>query len=84
MPYGHTTRKEQEKIDKYKDLAAEVAHLHKVNEEVVPIVVGSLGVVTKDLIHGLSKVSVGDVVRGSQASALIGTTAILRKVLRTQ
>ena len=57
--------------------------MHKMCVVVVSIISCSLGVVTKDLIRWLSKVSVGDVVGGLQTSALIGRTAILRKVLRT-
>ena len=55
--------------------------MHKVSVEVVPIVVGALGVVTKDLTRWLKKIGVGDVVGGLQTSAVIGTAAILRKVL---
>ena len=84
VPYDpNVARKEKEKLDKYKDLAAEVARMHKVNVEVVPIVVGALGVVSKELIRWLNKLGVGDVVGGLQTSAIIGTAAILRKVLRT-
>ena len=82
VPYDpNVVSKEKEKIDKYKDLAAEVARMHKVSVEVVPIIVGSLGVVTKDLTRWLDRIGVGDVVGGLQTSALIGTAAILRKVL---
>ena len=84
VPYDpNAARKEKEKVEKYKDLAAEVARMHKVSVEVVPIVVGALGVVTKDLTRWLKKIGVGDVVGGLQTSAIIGTAAILRKVLRT-
>ena len=84
VPYDpNVVSKEKEKIDRYKDLAAEVARMHNVKVEVVPIVVGSLGVVTKDLTRWLGRVGVGDVVGGLQTSAIIGTAAILRKVLYT-
>ena len=82
VPYDpNVVSKEKEKINKYKKLAAEVARMHKVSVEVVPIIVGSLGVVTKDLTRWLDRIGVGDVVGGLQTSALIGTAAILRKVL---
>ena len=71
----------KEKVEKYKDLAAEVARMHKVSVKVVSIVVGALGVVTKDLTRWLKEIGVGDVVGGLQTSAVIGTAAILRKVL---
>ena len=75
--------KEEEKVTKYKDLAAEVCRMNSVKVEVVPIVVGALGVVTKHLIGWLKKIGVGDVVGALQTSAIIGTSAILRKVLAT-
>ena len=84
VPYdANVAKKEKEKIDKYRDLAAELARMHNVNVEVVPIVVGPFGVVTKDLPRWLKLVGVGDIVGGLQTSAIIGTAAILRKVLRT-
>ena len=82
VPYDpNVASKEEEKIDKYKDLAAEVARMHKVSVEVVPIVVGSLGVVTKDLTSWLDRIKVGDVVGGLQTSALIGTEGALLREL---
>ena len=48
---------------------------------VVPIVVGSLGVVSGRLAGYLKKLGIGDVVGGLQTAAIIGTAAILRKVL---
>ena len=77
----NVAKKEEEKISKYKDLAAEVSRMHTVKVEVVPIVVGALGVVSKDLLGWLKKLGVGDVVGGLQTAAVIGTGAILRKVL---
>ena len=75
--------KEEEKVAKYKDLAAEVCRMHSVKVEVVPIVVGALGMVSKNLIGWLKKIGVDDVVGALQTSAIIGTSAILRKVLTT-
>ena len=74
-------KKEEEKIGKYRELAAELCRMHKVVVEVVPIVVGALGVVTNKLVGWLKKFGVGDVIGGLQTSAIIGTAAILRKVL---
>ena len=58
--------KEQEKIGRYKDLAAEVCRMNTVKVEVVPIVVGALGVVTKDLVGWLKKIGCS---RGSAFSS---------------
>ena len=82
VPYDlNVAKTEEEKISKYKDLAAEVARMNAVRVEVVPIVVGALGVVSKDLLSWLKVLRVGDVVGGLQTAAVIGTAAILRKVL---
>ena len=75
--------KEEEKVAKYKDLAAEVSRMHTVKVEVVPIVVGTLGMVSKNLLGWLKRIGVDDVVGALQTSAIIGTSAILRKVLAT-
>ena len=78
---ANVAKKEEEKIGKYKDLAAEVARMNTVKVVVVPIVVGALGVVSKDLLGWLKVLGVGDVVGGLQTAAVIGTAAILKKVL---
>ena len=80
---SNAARKETEKMEKYENLAAELRRMHGVRVEVVPIVVGTLGVVTKNLVGFLKRLGVGDVVGGLQTAAVIGTAAILRKVLST-
>jgi len=79
----NVSKKEQEKVKKYERLAVEVSRMNKVGTKVVPIVVGALGVVSKRLNGWLKQLGIGDVVGGLQMSAIIGTAAILRKVLST-
>lgn len=79
----NVARKEQEKVRKYEQLASEVRRMNSVGVEVIPIVVGSLGVVTKGIDGWLRRLGIGDVVGGLQTAAIIGTAAILRKVLST-
>ena len=55
--------------------------MNGVKVEVVPLVVGVLGVVSKDLVKWLKRLDVGDIVREMQTAVVIGTVAILRKVL---
>lgn len=45
------TDKEREKIEKYQDIRREVAHLWDIKTCVVPVVVGLLGMVTKNLAN---------------------------------
>ena len=74
-------KKEEEKIRNYDELKRVVINLHKVTARVVPIVVGSLGVVSKNLNGYLKDLGIADVVGGLQTTAVIGTAAILKKVL---
>ena len=78
---ANVEKKEGEKKRKYEKLKTAVIKLHKVSAVVVPIVVGSLGVVSKNLAGHLKELGVGDVIGGLQTTTLIGTSAILRKVL---
>ena len=73
--------KEVEKVEKYSSLAKEIRKMHRVSTRVVPLVVGSLGVVSGNLEGHLKSLGIPDVLGEMQASALIGTTLILKKVL---
>ena len=78
---ANVAKKEKEKLDNYKILAAEFGRMNGVKVEIVPLVVGALGVVSKDLVKWLKRLDVGDIVGELQTAAVIGTVAILRKVL---
>tara|TARA_B100000470_G_scaffold201498_1_gene173786 strand:- start:53 stop:535 length:483 start_codon:yes stop_codon:yes gene_type:complete len=80
---ANVVSKENEKTRKYEKLATEVSREHRVTTIIIPIVVGALGTVSRNLAGGLTRLGIGDVVGGLQMSAVIGTTAILRKVLST-
>ena len=77
----NVTKTEDEKVGKYAPLAHEIRKLYSVSTSVIPIVVGSLGVVTVRLEKSLKELEIGDIVGGLQTSAIIGTANILRKVL---
>ena len=80
----NVARTEKKKENTYVKLATAVQREQKVKVDIVPIVVGSMGVVTKDLVKNLVvKLGVGDIVGGLQTTALICTAAILTKVLCT-
>ena len=78
---ANVAKKEEEKVKVYEKLATLIGREHKVKVEIVPIVVGALGVVTKDLEGYLDTLGVGGIIGGLQTAALIGTAAILMKVL---
>ena len=69
---ANVASKEEEKVKRYERLAAEVSRMHKVGTEVVPIVVGALGVVSKRLAGWLKRLGIDVVVGGLQTSAIDG------------
>ena len=79
----NVVKTEKVKVDKYAKLAHEIGKMNRVSICVIPIVVGALGVVSKNLVKYLERLGIGDVVGGLQTTAVIGTAAILRKVLST-
>ena len=50
---------------------------------IVPIVIGSLGTVTKGLLKGVEDLEFGGRVETIQATALLRTARILRRVMET-
>ena len=70
-----------EKLSKYKDLEKEITRMWQMKTEIIPVVVGALGMIKKGsqkLIKEIpGKISPWEI----QKTALLGTTYILRKVL---
>ena len=75
-------KKEEEKIDKYKELAFEIGRLWKVKPRVIPIVIGALGTISSRLIPYLAEIGVQLSFETIQKTALLGTAQILRKALQ--
>ena len=76
----NVVQKEIEKREKYQDLAREIGNLWKTRTKVVPVVVGALGSVFKQLKCHLEKIESPERKRTLQKSALLGSAHILRKV----
>ena len=58
VPADHGVKlKESEKRDKYLDLARELKKLWNMKVMVIPIVIGALGTITKELIKGLEEIT---------------------------
>ena len=76
-------QKENEKKDKYLDLARELKKLWNIKVAIVPIVIGALGAITKGLLKGLEDLEVDGRVETIQMTALLRTARILRRVLET-
>ena len=75
--------KDDEKITRYEKLRSAISREYGVTARVIPIIVGALGVVSNRLAGYLKRLDIPDVIGGLQTSAIIGTSAILRKVLNT-
>ena len=74
-------QKETEKCEKYQDLAREIKRIWKSRTKVVPVVVGTLGSVSKKLAGHLVQIGIKNRTRTMQKSALLASAHILRKVL---
>ena len=73
--------KEHEKKENYQDLKWELKRLWKLKTvQVVPIVIGALGCVKKELKKWLKKINIEQRVEVLQKTALLGSARILRKV----
>ena len=73
--------KEVEKVVKYHDLARELRKLWKMKTVVIPIVIGTLGIVPKDLNRRLENIGIETKIDELQKSVILNTARILRKVL---
>ena len=73
---------EEEKVDRYQDLAFEIKRIHRASKvTVIPIVIGTLGTVSRNARSWHGKLDIPDIVGSTQLSAILGTVHILRKVL---
>ena len=75
--------KECEKRNKYLDLARELKKLSNRKMTIIPIVIGTLGTVTKGLGQGLEDLEITGRVETIQTTALLRSTRIQRRVLKT-
>ncbi|XP_048590562.1 uncharacterized protein LOC125573819 [Nematostella vectensis] len=73
--------KEKEKVLKYQDIRREIARLWDIKTCVVPIVVGALGTVSKNLTKHLSSIGLKTRIELLQKGALLGSAWLLRQVL---
>ena len=76
--------KEREKVDVYTDLKYEILKCWKGEVKkafIIPIIVGALGLVTKNLRPNLQKINVEMSIKQIQKACLLGTARILRKAL---
>jgi hypothetical protein len=79
--YRNVIKKEAEKILKYKDLTIEIQCMWKVKTNVIPVIIGATGTISKSFKKYLSNVLGIHEVKELQKTAILGTAHILRKVL---
>ena len=75
-------RTEEEKVEKYQDLAFEIRRIHGASKvTVIPIVIGALRSISKRAKTWYDKLGVPEFIGSVQLSAILGTAHLLRKVL---
>ena len=75
------TKKEAEKILKYKDLTIEIQRMWNAKARVMPVINGATGTIYKSLRKYVSDIPGNHDVKELQKTAILGTEHILRKVL---
>lgn len=78
---GRVRAKDDEKVEKYQDLAREDRKICGVRTKVIPRVVGALGTILLRLKENLRTVVVDTSIELIQRSVLLGSARVLRKVL---
>ena len=75
-------KKEEEKCTNYSELKYEIAKIWKTRKvEVIPVVIGALGRVTKHFEKWIEKLHLELTIEALQKPCLLGTAIIPRKVL---
>jgi len=77
----NVTKKEAEKILKYKDLTMEIQRMWNVKTKVTPVIIGATGTISKSFRKYVSNIPGKHEVKELQKTAILGTAHILRKVL---
>ena len=74
-------QQENEKWDKYLDLARELKKLCNMNMTLITIVIGALATIPKGLVKRLEELEIGGGAETIQTTALLRSSRILRRVL---
>ena len=77
----NVVKKEDEKVSNYSPLAQEIRKIHKVQTEIIPIILGALGTVPLRLEGYLKRLGIPDIIGCMQKTALLGTQRILKNAL---
>jgi len=77
----NVTKKEAEKILKYKDPTIEIQRMWNVKTKVIAVIIWATGTVSKSFRKYVSNIPGKHEVKELQKTAILGTAHILRKVL---
>ena len=73
---------EEDKVDRYQELAFKIKRIHRASKvTVIPIVISTLGTISKNAKSWHEKLKIPDIVGSAQLSTILGTAHILWKVL---
>ena len=78
---SNVIKKEAEKILKYKDLTIEIQRMWNVKTNVIPVIIGVTGTISKSFRKYVSNIPGKHEVKELQKTAILGAAHILRKVL---
>ena len=76
--------KEKDKIEKYQDLGRELQKIWNVKVNIIPLIVGSLGIIYKQFSNRLKQIGIRAGTAQVQKVVLLETARILRKVLEIE
>lgn len=78
------TKAYREKINKYQDLTYEIRDIYEVKRvEIFPFVISAGGLVQRNFIENLQKLSSSaTLLKSAQKAVVLGTTRIVRKVIK--
>jgi len=77
----NVSKKEAEKILKYKHHIIEIQRIWNVKTKVIPVIIGATGTISKSFRKYMSNIPGNYKVKELQKTSILGTAHILRKVL---
>jgi len=80
----NVVQKEAEKKLKYKSLCIEIQRMWNLKCSIVPVIIGAIGIVTRNLRKNLETVPGKHWIDSLQKTAILGTSHIIRKVLQCE
>jgi hypothetical protein len=77
----NVVKKEDEKIIKYKDLTIDTQRMWNVKTNVIPVIIGATGTISKSLRKYLCNIPGKHEIKEIHKTAILGTAHIFRKLL---